>query len=268
MDRVAMLVAAARGGATLRFSAEAFRDWTGDSCSAWSLEQEVGGSARETARGREGESDGEAGGGIGVQDFKWMHGWVRSAMRMCLRGGGSVLCSLRGAYAPTAAMHWNGWGKGKMEKDPAKYVGKMDELIIADQLARYPKSMGCPVMDTKALPDPTGPEAKECTLIVYKNRLVRFCCTKCTKSFYKDPDKYIAKLDAAAIAEQKKNYPMTTCVVTGGGFKESSPWFVVGDRAVRVCCGGCKGKAMKNPRGAMAKLDAATKASKSAKTSS
>ena len=113
MDRVAMLVAAARGGATLRFSAEAFRDWTGDGCSAWGLEQEVGGSARETARGREGESDGEAGGGIGVQDFKWMHGWVRSAMRMCLRGGGSVLCSLRGAYAPTAAMHWNGWGKGK-----------------------------------------------------------------------------------------------------------------------------------------------------------
>ena len=96
----------------LRFSAEAFRDWTGDGCSAWG-EEEVGGSARETARGLESDSDGEAEGGIGVQDFRWMHRWVRSAMRMCLRGGGSVLCSLRGAYAPTAAMHWNGWGKGK-----------------------------------------------------------------------------------------------------------------------------------------------------------
>ena len=148
--------------------------------------------------------------------------------------------------------------KGKIEKDPAKFIGKIDELIIADQLARYPKSMGCPVMDSKALPDPTGPEAKECTLIVYKNRLVRFCCAKCTKAFYKDPEKYIAKLDAAAIAEQKTTYPLTTCLFTGGGLKESSPWFIVGDRAVNVCCGGCKPKAMKDPRGAIAKLDAAT----------
>lgn len=157
--------------------------------------------------------------------------------------------------------------KGKMEKDSAKYIGKIDELIIADQLARYPKSMGCPVMDTKALPDPTGPEARECTLIVYKNRLVRFCCGKCTKSFYKDPEKYIAKLDAAAIAEQKSTYPLTTCVSTGGAFKESSPWFIVGDRAVRTCCGGCKGRVMKNPRAAVAKLDAATAKAKADKTS-
>ena len=83
----------------------------------------------------------------------------------------------------------------------------------------------------------------------------------------KDPEKYIAKLDAAAIAEQKSTYPLTTCVSTGGGFKESSPWFIVGDRAVRTCCGGCKGKVMKNPRAAVAKLDAATAKAKTDKTS-
>ncbi|MCP3859228.1 MAG: hypothetical protein GY704_06220 [Phycisphaeraceae bacterium] len=150
--------------------------------------------------------------------------------------------------------------EGKFKKDPAKYIPKVDELIVADQMPRYPKTMPCLVTEAKSLPDPSGPEAKDCTLIVYKNRLVRLCCTRCNKKFEADPAKYIAKLDAAAIKAQKADYPLTTCVVTGGNLKASSPWFMIGDRAVTTCCGGCKGKAMKDPRGAVAKLDAAKKA--------
>ena len=148
---------------------------------------------------------------------------------------------------------------GKFTKDPAKYLPKVDELIIADQMPRYPKDMNCVVMEAKSLPDPTGPEAKDCTLVVYKNRLVRLCCTRCNRRFQADPAKFIAKLDAAAIKAQKADYPLTTCVVTGGNLRTSSPWFMIGDRAVTTCCGGCKGRAMKDPRGAVAKLDAAMK---------
>ena len=149
--------------------------------------------------------------------------------------------------------------EGKFRKDPAKYIPKVDELIIADQMPRYPKDMNCVVMDAKSLPDPTGPDAKDCTLVVYKNRLVRLCCTRCHRKFESDPAKYLAKLDAAAIRSQKADYPLTTCVVTGGSLKTSSPWFMIGDRAVTICCGGCKSKAMKDPRATVAKLDAARK---------
>jgi YHS domain-containing protein len=149
--------------------------------------------------------------------------------------------------------------EGRFLKDPAKYVPKVDELIIADQMPRYPKTMPCLVMDAKSLPDPTGPKAKDCTLIVYKNRLVRLCCTRCNRKFESDPAKYIAMLDAAAIKEQKVGYPLTTCVVSGGNLRSSGPWFMIGDRAVTTCCGGCKGRAMKSPRAAVAKLDAVEK---------
>ena len=150
--------------------------------------------------------------------------------------------------------------EGRFLKDPAKYVPKVDELIIADQMPRYPKTMKCLVMDGKSLPDPAGPKARDCTLIVYKNRLVRLCCTRCNRKFRSDPAKYVAMLDAAAIEAQKVDYPLTTCVVSGGNLRSSGPWFMIGDRAVTTCCGGCKGRAMKNPRAAVAKLDAAKKA--------
>ena len=149
--------------------------------------------------------------------------------------------------------------EGRFLKDPAKYIPKIDELIIADQMPRYPTDLNCVVMEAKSLPNPTGPEARECTLVVYKNRLVRLCCTRCNRRFESDPAKYIAKLDAAAIEAQKARYPLTTCVVSGGNLRSSGPWFMIGDRAVTTCCGGCKGRAMKNPRAAVAKLDAAKK---------
>ena len=149
--------------------------------------------------------------------------------------------------------------EGKFLKDPAKYIPKVDELIIADQMPRYPTDLNCVVIAARSLPNPAGPEAKECTLVVYKNRLVRLCCTRCNRKFESDPAKYIAKLDAAAIEAQKAGYPLTTCVVSGGNLRSSGPWFMIGDRAVTTCCGGCKGRAMKNPRAAVAKLDAAKK---------
>ena len=35
-------------------------------------------------------------------------------------------------------------------------------------------------------------------VIDYKGREIKFCCSSCPKKFYKDPDKYLKKLDELA----------------------------------------------------------------------
>jgi YHS domain-containing protein len=134
------------------------------------------------------------------------------------------------------------------QKDPKKFIKGVDERIIADQLPRYPKSATCLVMKDEVLPDPTGPEAKDCKLVVVRNRLVRLCCGKCVRAFERDPGKFLPALDEIVIAEAKLAGTQTVCPVSERELGDRAAWFVVGDRAVGVCCGGCKGKVEKNPR--------------------
>jgi ribosomal protein L24E len=134
------------------------------------------------------------------------------------------------------------------KNDPKKFIKGVDERIIADQLPRYPKSATCLVMTEEVLPDPTGPDAKDCKLVVVRNRLVRLCCGKCVRAFERDPDKFLPALDEIVIAEAKASGGQKTCPISEKELGEKSTWFVVGDRAVGVCCGGCKGKVEKDPR--------------------
>ena len=78
---------------------------------------------------------------------------------------------------------------------PAKYLPKVDELMTKQQMPFYSLET-CPVSGQKF-----GTMGKPPSLI-YKNRLVRFCCGGCVEEFEKDPPKYIAKLDEAVIAKQ------------------------------------------------------------------
>jgi YHS domain-containing protein len=134
------------------------------------------------------------------------------------------------------------------QKDPKKFIKGVDERIIAAQLPRYPKSATCLVMKSEALPDPTGKDAKDCKLVVVRNRLVRLCCGKCVRAFERDPDKFLPALDEIVIAEAKAGGTQKTCPISEKELGEKSTWFVVGDRAVGVCCGGCKSKVEKDPR--------------------
>lgn len=93
---------------------------------------------------------------------------------------------------------------------------------------------------------------------VHKNRLVRFCCADCKADFLKDPAKYVAKLDAAVIEKQGKNYSAKTCVVSGeefGGEMGEPVDYVIGNRLVRLCCNGCVKKLRKDPLTYLAKLE-------------
>lgn len=84
----------------------------------------------------------------------------------------------------------------EFKKDPESTLRKLDSAYIASQKKHYPLDT-CVVMGG----DPIGEDGID---FLYGNRLVRFCCKKCIKTFRADPAKYLAKLDEAA-AKQKKN---------------------------------------------------------------
>ena len=141
------------------------------------------------------------------------------------------------------------------KKDPKKYIPKMDELIIKDQMKRYPE-MNCIVMEDEEMTDPRGQEAMDAKNIVWKNRLVRLCCKKCVRMFKKSPDKYMVSLNAAAIKQQDKNYPLNTCVTSGRPLGDNPKSFLVGDRLMKVCCGGCQKRAETDWRDKIAMINA------------
>ena len=95
---------------------------------------------------------------------------------------------------------------------------------------------------------------------VHEGRLLRLCCKGCMKAVKKSPEKFIAKVDAAVIAEQKPTYPMTKCVVSGEPLEAEGGTpvdHVHGTRLVRFCCGGCKAGFKASPETFMADLDRA-----------
>ncbi len=139
----------------------------------------------------------------------------------------------------------------KFEADKDKYIKRIDELLIEQQMPHYPMTM-CLVMPDDKLEG--GHE--ESVKMIYRNRLVRFCCPDCVKDFKADPDQYVAKLDAAVIEQQKDKYPLTTCPISGeklGGMGEPVN-YVVGTMLVKFCCENCIKKFEKDPLPTMVKV--------------
>lgn len=141
---------------------------------------------------------------------------------------------------------------GLFEKDAAAYHKKLDEKIIEQQIAHYPLKE-C-LVSGKAL----GETAEN---HVYKNRLVRFCCDQCVKSFNADPAKHIAKLNEAVIKQQKDKYPLDTCPMSGEKLDEEAVDHVVGVTLIRFCCKRCVASFANDPQPVIAKVHEAWKAS-------
>lgn len=83
------------------------------------------------------------------------------------------------------------------EKDRAKWTKKLDDAVSAAQRDDYPLET-CVVSGEKL----GGMGAP--TEYVYQNRLVRFCCDGCIKTFNKDPQKYLAMLYSARAHSEDK----------------------------------------------------------------
>jgi len=138
--------------------------------------------------------------------------------------------------------------------EPAKYLASIDQKMIAQQLPFYPLET-CVVSGEKL-----GGKMGAAVDIIYKNRLVRFCCKGCKKTFHKNPEKALAKIDKAVLESQTAKYPLATCLVTGeklGGMGAPID-YIVGNRLVRLCCKGCKKDFAKDPLAYLAKLDSAS----------
>jgi YHS domain-containing protein len=135
--------------------------------------------------------------------------------------------------------------------DPAKYLPKVDQQMIEQQLPFYPLTT-CMVSGDKL-----GGEMGKPVDLIYENRLVRFCCPDCIKDFKKDPSLYIGKLNAAVIAQQGPTYPLSTCVVSGDKLGEMGKPLdrVYGNRLVRFCCADCPKDFNKDPRTYLKMID-------------
>ena len=143
----------------------------------------------------------------------------------------------------------------RFEADKAKYWAKIDAQIIAQQAPLYPLTQCVVVPDDALIHDGVDLGFN----YVYGNRLARFCCKGCTDDFNKEPAKYLQAIDAAAMEQQRKDYPLKTCVVGGhelGGMGEPYE-VVIGGRLIRLCCDGCVAKLRASPAHYIAMVDEA-----------
>lgn len=136
--------------------------------------------------------------------------------------------------------------------DPTKFIAKIDALTIEQQKEHYALKT-CPVTGNElgSMGDPIDK--------IYNNRLVRFCCSGCDKTFMAEPAKFIAKLDSAVIAKQKADYPFDVCLVSGEKLQGSHGKLitkVIGNRLVKFCCAACVTRFENDPAKYIAMLDA------------
>ena len=139
----------------------------------------------------------------------------------------------------------------KFKSDPAQFLSKIDALMIEAQKGHYP-------LDTDIVSgDPLGDAPVD---MIHYNRLVRFSSQMSAQKFYRDPDKFIAKLDKAVIAKQMDSYPLDTCVISGEKLTVMGEpiQLVAANRLVQFCCAGCVDKFWKDPHGTFQKIDGGT----------
>lgn len=85
--------------------------------------------------------------------------------------------------------------------DPGKYLSKVDQQMIQQQLPSYPLGT-CMVSGDKI-----GGDMGKPVDLIFKNRLVRFCCPDCVPDFKKNPAKYLKMLDEAAQKKTAESKP-------------------------------------------------------------
>lgn len=123
-----------------------------------------------------------------------------------------------------------------------------DRAIIQAQRWTYPLNT-CPISG-----ETLGPKMSE---FVVQGHLVRTCCNDCKAQVLKDPAPLLKKLDAAVVAQQKPEYPLATCPITGAKLDDKAVDYVYGMRLVRLADKDAVAAFEKDPKSAMAKVDAA-----------
>jgi len=141
----------------------------------------------------------------------------------------------------------------RFEKDLKSSFAKLNQKIIDSQLPFYPVTT-CVVSGEEF-----GGEMGDPIDVVHNNRLVRLCCKMCKGDFKDNPQQFIAKLDAAVIAQQGEHYPLTTCPISGEelGSMGDAINVVYAGRLVKFCCAMCVPKFEADPMATIMKIDEA-----------
>ena len=128
----------------------------------------------------------------------------------------------------------------KFKAEPDKYLAEVDKKIIAAQKSGYPVNY-CLLSNEKL-----DESAKK---VVIKNRLLRLCCMGCARKIRKNSEKVFKELDSAITKMQSKDYPLTTCVISGEDLGSMGPAknVIVGSTLVKLCCKGCVSKVAADP---------------------
>ncbi len=141
----------------------------------------------------------------------------------------------------------------EFKNDPAvaaSILKSIDAGVIQAQKASYPlKTCVIGGDELGSMGDPIE--------MVVGTRLVRLCCKGCVKGVQKEPAKALATIDAALITEQKKTYPLTTCLVSGEELGSEAYDHLYGVRLTRFCCEKCATAFDKEPAKYLATLDKA-----------
>lgn len=137
----------------------------------------------------------------------------------------------------------------RLEENMEQYLKQVDAKIRKTQKPYYPLE-NCPVSGQKlgSMGDPVDH--------VVGNRLVRLCCSGCVPKLEKEVEKYLKQLDKAVVKQQKPQYPLETCVVSGAklGSMGEPVDYVVASRLVRFCCKGCLPKFASDPSAYLEKI--------------
>lgn len=140
-----------------------------------------------------------------------------------------------------------------VKKNPAKFLGKVDEQLIAQQKPIYPTGK-CLVAGK-----PLSKGGKDAGVdVMVGNRLFRVCCGRCASKVKANPAKYAAQLDAMVLERAAEAYPMENCVVNPKRKLDAkAKTAVIAGRPVKTCCSGCMRKVRSKPMDHIPAIDSA-----------
>lgn len=129
----------------------------------------------------------------------------------------------------------------------------------ADEKADVTTNAGVYTLDTCPVSGAKLGSMGDAVVKTYDGKEVRFCCAGCPAKYEADPAKYDEKIQEGVVKQQKSDYPLETCVVSGQklGSMGEPVEYVHDNRLVRLCCKGCISAVEKDPAKHLTELDKA-----------
>ncbi len=128
--------------------------------------------------------------------------------------------------------------KAAFEKEPEKFISKVENFKDPGTLAAKPVNSKCPISGKELNPDQT---------VTYQEQVIGFCCGNCKAEFEKDPAKFIAKVDGftprpapAPEGDPVAGKPINTICPLSGKEVDVNHTSAYKGQTIGFCCPICK----------------------------